>query len=184
MKETLRQRLDSFSDRFEELAMLLSDPEVINNQQRFRDYSREYSELEELVAAWKRYLEVENSIAEAEQLSRDSDPEMRELAEMEILDGREQLEALDVELKRLLIPKDPDDGRGVFLEVRAGTGGDEAAIFAGDLFRMYSRYAEKRGEPRRTRSGFQLPDFGRDDRPRRDRLRHHRARSAGAVRER
>ncbi|HBN60353.1 MAG TPA: peptide chain release factor 1, partial [Halomonas sp.] len=98
-----------------------------------------------LVAAWKRYLEVENSIAEAEQLSRDSDPEMRELAEMEILDGREQLEALDVELKRLLIPKDPDDGRGVFLEVRAGTGGDEAAIFAGDLFRMYSRYAEKRG---------------------------------------
>ncbi|HAY15984.1 MAG TPA: peptide chain release factor 1, partial [Halomonas sp.] len=78
MKETLRQRLDSFSDRFEELAMLLSDPEVINNQQRFRDYSREYSELEELVAAWKRYLEVENSIAEAEQLSRDSDPEMRE----------------------------------------------------------------------------------------------------------
>ncbi|BBI75353.2 hypothetical protein HAALTHF_46330n [Vreelandella aquamarina] len=145
MKETLRQRLDSFSDRFEELAMLLSDPEVINNQQRFRDYSREYSELEELVAAWKRYLEVENSIAEAEQLSRDSDPEMRELAEMEILDGREQLETLDVELKRLLIPKDPDDGRGVFLEVRAGTGGDEAAIFAGDLFRMYSRYAEKRG---------------------------------------
>lgn len=114
MKETLRQRLDSFSDRFEELAMLLSDPEVINDQQRFRDYSREYSELEELVAAWKRYLEVENSIAEAEQLSRDSDPEMRELAEMEILDGREQLEALDVELKRLLIPKDPDDGRGVF----------------------------------------------------------------------
>ncbi len=145
MKETLRQRLDSFSDRFEELAMLLSDPEVINNQQRFRDYSREYAELEELVAAWKRYLDVEQGIADAEQLSRDSDPDMRELAEMEIIEGREQLETLDVELKRLLIPKDPDDGRGVFLEVRAGTGGDEAAIFAGDLFRMYSRYAEKRG---------------------------------------
>lgn len=145
MKETLRQRLDSFSDRFEELAMLLSDPEVINNQQRFRDYSREYAELEELVAAWKRYLDVEQGIADAEQLSRDSDPDMRELAELEIIEGREQLETLDVELKRLLIPKDPDDGRGVFLEVRAGTGGDEAAIFAGDLFRMYSRYAEKRG---------------------------------------
>lgn len=145
MKETLRQRLDSFTDRFEELAMLLSDPEVINNQQRFRDYSREYAELEELVATWQRYRAVEVSIAEAEQLSRDSDPEMRELAEMEISEGNEQLAVLEGELKRLLVPKDPDDGRGVYLEVRAGTGGDEAAIFAGDLFRMYSRYAEKRG---------------------------------------
>ncbi|WP_018916721.1 peptide chain release factor 1 [Vreelandella zhanjiangensis] len=145
MKDTLRQRLDSFTERFEELAMLLSEPEVINNQQRFRDYSREYAELEELVAAWQRYRSVENDIEAAEQLSRDDDPDMRELAEMEISEGREQLEMLDAELKRLLVPKDPDDGRGVFLEVRAGTGGDEAAIFAGDLFRMYSRYAEKRG---------------------------------------
>ena len=145
MKDTLRQRLDSFTERFEELAMLLSDPEVINNQQRFRDYSREYAELDELVAAWQHYRSVEDDIESAEQLSRDSDPEMRELAEMEISDGREKLETLDTELKRLLVPKDPDDGRGVFLEVRAGTGGDEAAIFAGDLFRMYSRYAEKRG---------------------------------------
>lgn len=145
MKETLRQRLDSFTERFEELSMLLSDPEVINNQQRFRDYSREYAELEELVAAWQRYRDVETNMQEAEQLSRDSDADMRELAEMELSEGRERLAELDVELKRLLVPKDPDDGRGVFLEVRAGTGGDEAAIFAGDLFRMYSRYAEKRG---------------------------------------
>lgn len=145
MKDTLRQRLDSFTERFEELAMLLSEPEVINNQQRFRDYSREYAELDELVAAWQRYRGVENDIEAAEQLSRDDDPDMRELAEMEISEGRERLETLDAELKRLLVPKDPDDGRGVFLEVRAGTGGDEAAIFAGDLFRMYSRYAEKRG---------------------------------------
>ncbi|MGE6607173.1 peptide chain release factor 1 [Halomonas sp. NPDC076908] len=145
MKETLRQRLDSFTERFEELAMLLSDPEVINNQQRFRDYSREYAELEELVAAWQRYRDVETNMQEAEQLSRDSDADMRELAEMELSEGRERLAELDIELKRLLVPKDPDDGRGVFLEVRAGTGGDEAAIFAGDLFRMYSRYAEKRG---------------------------------------
>lgn len=145
MKETLRQRLDSFTERFEELAMLLSDPEVINNQQRFRDYSREYAELEELVAAWQRYREIETNMHEAEQLSRDSDADMRELAEMELSEGRERLAELDLELKRLLVPKDPDDGRGVFLEVRAGTGGDEAAIFAGDLFRMYSRYAEKRG---------------------------------------
>ncbi|HSP32491.1 MAG TPA: peptide chain release factor 1 [Halomonas sp.] len=145
MKETLRQRLDSFTERFEELAMLLSDPEVITNQQRFRDYSREYAELEELVGAWQRYRDVETNMHEAEQLSRDSDADMRELAEMELSEGREQLAELDLELKRLLVPKDPDDGRGVFLEVRAGTGGDEAAIFAGDLFRMYSRYAEKRG---------------------------------------
>ncbi|MBE0403807.1 peptide chain release factor 1 [Halomonas citrativorans] len=145
MKDTLRQRLDSFTERFEELAMLLSDPEVINNQQRFRDYSREYAELDELVAAWQRYRSVENDIEAAQQLSRDDDPDMRELAEMEVSEGREQLDLLDTELKRLLVPKDPDDGRGVFLEVRAGTGGDEAAIFAGDLFRMYSRYAEKRG---------------------------------------
>ncbi|WP_235039933.1 peptide chain release factor 1 [Vreelandella profundi] len=145
MKETLRQRLDSFSERFEELAMLLSDPEVINNQQRFRDYSREYSELEELVAAWQQYRDVEANMQDAEQLSGDSDADMRELAEMELSEGRDRLAELDIELKRLLVPKDPDDGRGVFLEVRAGTGGDEAAIFAGDLFRMYSRYAEKRG---------------------------------------
>ena len=145
MKETLRQRLDSFTERFEELAMLLSDPEVINNQQRFRDYSREYAELEELVAAWQRYRDIETNMDEAEQLSRDSDADMRELAELELSEGRERLAELDLELKRLLVPKDPDDGRGVFLEVRAGTGGDEAAIFAGDLFRMYSRYAEKRG---------------------------------------
>ncbi|MGO3058108.1 MAG: peptide chain release factor 1, partial [Halomonas sp.] len=145
MKDTLRQRLDSFTERFEELAMLLSEPEVINNQQRFRDYSREYAELDELVAAWQRYRSVENDIEAAQQLSRDDDPDMRELAEMEVSEGREQLDLLDTELKRLLVPKDPDDGRGVFLEVRAGTGGDEAAIFAGDLFRMYSRYAEKRG---------------------------------------
>ncbi|HAA43921.1 MAG: peptide chain release factor 1 [Halomonas sp. 54_146] len=145
MKETLRQRLDSFTERFEELAMLLSDPDVINNQQRFRDYSREYAELEALVGAWQRYRDVETNMHEAEQLSRDSDADMRELAEMELSEGRERLAELDLELKRLLVPKDPDDGRGVFLEVRAGTGGDEAAIFAGDLFRMYSRYAEKRG---------------------------------------
>ncbi|KPQ23680.1 MULTISPECIES: peptide chain release factor 1 [unclassified Halomonas] len=145
MKETLRQRLDSFADRFEELSMLLSDPEVIHDQQRFRDYSREYSELDELVGAWQRYRRIESDIEAAQQLSQDSDPEIRELAEMEIDDGREQLDTLDTELKRLLVPKDPDDGRGVYLEVRAGTGGDEASLFAGDLFRMYSRYAEKRG---------------------------------------
>ncbi|CAM4029956.1 peptide chain release factor 1 [Vreelandella rituensis] len=145
MKATLRQRLEAFSERFEELSMLLSEPEVINDQRRFRDYSREYAELEPLVDTWTRFRETEGDMEAAEQLSHDSDAEMRELAQMELTEGRARLEALEADLKRLLVPKDPDDGRGVFLEVRAGTGGDEAALFAGDLFRMYARYAEKRG---------------------------------------
>ncbi|MCS2608930.1 peptide chain release factor 1 [Halomonas dongshanensis] len=145
MKDTLRHRLDNFADRFEELAMLLSDPDVIGDQQRFRDYSREYSELEALVETWTRYRGIEEDMDAAEQLAKDSDADMRELAELELEEGKVRLSELDEELKRLLVPKDPDDGRGVFLEVRAGTGGDEAALFAGDLFRMYSRYAEKRG---------------------------------------
>ncbi|GKW48340.1 peptide chain release factor 1 [Halomonas sp. NCCP-2165] len=145
MKATLRQRLDSFTERFEELAALLAEPEVIADQARFRDYSREYAELEPLVACWNDYLGVEADIAAAEGLLTDSDAEMRELAELERAEGQERLETLEAELKRLLIPRDPDDGRSVYLEVRAGTGGDEAALFAGDLFRMYSRYAEKHG---------------------------------------
>ncbi|MFC3283537.1 peptide chain release factor 1 [Litchfieldella rifensis] len=145
MKATLRQRLDSFHERFEELSALLSESEVIADQASFRDYSREYAELEALVATWQEYRAVEGDIEAAEQLAGDSDAEMRELAEMELVAGRERLEVLEEDLKRLLVPKDPDDGRNVFLEVRAGTGGDEAALFAGDLFRMYSRYAEKQG---------------------------------------
>ncbi|MFG6159856.1 peptide chain release factor 1 [Halomonas sp. 1390] len=145
MKATLRQRLDAFIERFEELAALLAEPEVISDQSRFRDYSREYAELEPLVEAWGEYLGVEADIASAEQLLGDADAEMRELAELERDEGRERLEALEVRLKQLLVPKDPDDRRNVFLEIRAGTGGDEAALFAGDLFRMYSRYAEQHG---------------------------------------
>ncbi|MDR5905543.1 peptide chain release factor 1 [Franzmannia qiaohouensis] len=145
MKATLRQRLESFHERFEELSALLAEPEVIGDQKRFRDYSMEYAELDDLVTTWRQYRSVEDDVASAEQLTGDSDAEMRELAELEMADGRERLAALEEELKRLLVPKDPDDGRSVFLEVRAGTGGDEAALFAGDLFRMYSRYAEKRG---------------------------------------
>ncbi|APX93699.1 peptide chain release factor 1 [Halomonas sp. 1513] len=145
MKATLRQRLESFHERFEELSALLAEPEVIGDQKRFRDYSMEYAELDDLVTTWRQYRSVEADVEGAEQLTGDSDPEMRELAELELAEGRERLAALEEELKRLLVPKDPDDGRSVFLEVRAGTGGDEAALFAGDLFRMYSRYAEKRG---------------------------------------
>ncbi|MCC5883504.1 MAG: peptide chain release factor 1 [Halomonas sp.] len=145
MKATLRQRLDGFVERFEELAALLAEPEVISDQPRFRDYSREYSELESLVEAWRDYRATENDLEDAGQLANDSDADMRELVQMELEEGRERLEQLEVLLKQLLVPRDPDDSRNVFLEVRAGTGGDEAALFAGDLFRMYSRYAEKQG---------------------------------------
>ncbi|MGM0983815.1 MAG: peptide chain release factor 1 [Pseudomonadota bacterium] len=145
MKATLRQRLDSFVERFEELSALLAEPEVISDQPRFRDYSREYAELESLVEAWREYCAVEADIASAEQLLGDADAEMRELAELERDEGHDRLEGLEVRLKQLLVPKDPDDRRNVFLEIRAGTGGDEAALFAGDLFRMYARYAEQHG---------------------------------------
>ncbi|NIC04564.1 peptide chain release factor 1 [Billgrantia bachuensis] len=145
MKATLRQRLDGFVERFEELAALLAEPEVISDQPRFRDYSREYAELEHLVEAWRDYRTIENDLEDAAQLADDSDAEMRELVQMELDEGRERLAELEVRLKQLLVPRDPDDGRNVFLEIRAGTGGDEAALFAGDLFRMYSRYAEKQG---------------------------------------
>ncbi|CBV41766.1 peptide chain release factor 1 [Halomonas elongata] len=145
MKASLRQRLDTFAERFEELAALLADPEVIADQPRFRDYSREYAELDDLVAAWRDYRAVEEDIEAAESLADDADAEMRELASMERESGREKLEALETRLKQLLVPRDPDDAGNVFLEIRAGTGGDEAALFAGDLFRMYSRYAELHG---------------------------------------
>ena len=145
MKATLRTRLDGFQERFEELAALLAEPDVIADQARFRDYSREYAELEPLIEAWRSYRRTEDDLEAAEQMREDSDPEMRELAEEEWREAQARLEALDADVKRLLVPRDPDDASNVFLEIRAGTGGDEAALFAGDLFRMYSRYAEKVG---------------------------------------
>lgn len=145
MKATLRTRLDGFQERFEELAALLAEPDVIADQARFRDYSREYAELEPLIEAWRSYRRTEGDLEAAEQMREDSDPEMRELAEEEWREAQARLEALDADVKRLLVPRDPDDASNVFLEIRAGTGGDEAALFAGDLFRMYSRYAEKVG---------------------------------------
>ncbi|SPJ35125.1 peptide chain release factor 1 [Kushneria phyllosphaerae] len=145
MKASLRDRLDGFAERFEELSRLLSDPGVIGDQTRFRNYSREYSDLEALVGQWARYRALEADRDSAHQMLEDSDPDMRAMAHDEIVEIDEHLEALEPQLLQLLIPKDPDDQRSVYLEVRAGTGGDEAALFAGDLFRMYSRYAESRG---------------------------------------
>lgn len=144
MKDTLRARLAMAEERFEELSALLSEPDVIQDQNRFRDYSREYADLEPLITAWRAFSTLEEDMQAARAMADDSDPEMRAMAKEELGVLEEGYEPQVLRIKQLLIPKDPDDERGVFLEVRAGTGGDEAALFAGDLFRMYSRYAERR----------------------------------------
>ncbi|WP_339526692.1 peptide chain release factor 1 [Pseudomonas sp. EA_35y_Pfl2_R111] len=145
MKASLINKLDLLQDRFEELTALLGDAEVISNQPQFRAYSKEYAELEPVYQAFSAFRKVQSDLEGAQALLKDSDPDMREMAEEEVAEAKEQLIELEASLQRMLLPKDPNDGRNVFLEVRAGTGGDEAAIFSGDLFRMYSRYAEKQG---------------------------------------
>ena len=145
MKDSIRTKLETVRDRFEEIAGLLAEPEVIGNQGRFRELSREYARVEPVVDRFRRYEALLRDIAAAEELAHDSDAEVRAMGEEELdaLAGRRE-ELLD-ELQKSLIPPDPYDEANVFLEIRAGTGGDEAAIFAGDLFRMYSRYAERMG---------------------------------------
>lgn len=142
MKASIKAKLESISERYEELAALLSDPGVIGDQNKFRDYSKEYAELEPVVECFRLYQQVLDDIEEAQSLMKDGDADMREMAEEELSAATDRKDALEPELQKLLLPKDPNDGNNVFLEIRAGTGGDEAAIFAGDLFRMYARYAE------------------------------------------
>lgn len=145
MKASLINKLDLLQDRFEEVTALLGDAEVITNQTQFRAYSKEYAEIEPVIVAFREFRKVQADLEGALALLKDSDPDLREMAEEEVDIARARLAELEDSLQRMLLPKDPNDGRNVFLEVRAGTGGDEAAIFAGDLFRMYSRYAEKQG---------------------------------------
>ncbi|AXM97866.1 peptide chain release factor 1 [Pseudomonas plecoglossicida] len=145
MKASLLNKLDTLQDRFEELTALLGDAEVISDQTRFRAYSREYAEVEPVIAAYQGWRKVQDDLEGAQALLKDADPDLREMAVEEVREAKEQLIGLESQLQRMLLPKDPNDGRNVFLEIRAGTGGDEAAIFSGDLFRMYSRYAERRG---------------------------------------
>jgi len=142
MKDSIRTKLDNLKDRFGELEALLSDGEIIANQERFRDLSKEYAEIELVVKNYDRFLTVSSNLQEAREMQKDADPEIRAMAEDEIAKNTEDLETLELELQKLLLPKDSKDRLNVFLEIRAGTGGDEAAIFSGDLFRMYSRYAE------------------------------------------
>ena len=143
MKTSIRNKLDRLAERFEEVTILIASPQVQADQAQFRNLSREYAQLSPLVNCYQKYRRIEMDMAAAEELRQE--PEMAELADEEVATARRQLEEQEPELLSLLLPPDPDDERNVFLEVRAGTGGAEAAIFAGDLFRMYSRYAETRG---------------------------------------
>ncbi|WP_416885360.1 peptide chain release factor 1 [Marinospirillum sp.] len=145
MKTSLLERLEKLAERFEELSALLSDPEVLGQQDKFRQFSIEYAELEPLIQAYQQRQALLVEQEEAELMRQDSDADMRAMAEEEIERVQAALPALEAEIQRLLLPRDPNDSRNVYLEVRAGTGGDEAALFAGDLFRMYSRYAEQQG---------------------------------------
>jgi len=145
VKESIRHKLESVCDRFEELSGLLADPDVIGDQNQFRDYSKEYSRLDPVVKLFEEYNAIDQDIAAAEEMAADDDPEVRSMGEEELESLGERKETLLLDLQKSLIPPDPYDDSNVYLEIRAGTGGDEAAIFAGDLFRMYTRYAETMG---------------------------------------
>lgn len=147
MKKSIETKLLTLKERYEELAALLSDSEIINNQNKFRDYSKEYASLEDIVQCFNHWQEVKSDYEQAQELSEDdsSDQEFKELIKQEIKDKNIELTNLEQELQILLLPQDPNDTRNVFLEIRAGTGGDEASIFTGDLARMYSKYGEKQG---------------------------------------
>jgi peptide chain release factor 1 len=145
LSPSILAKLDDLADRHEELSALLGEAEVVANRDKFTALSREYAELEPVIEKLHAIKALQARSAEAEALQQDDDPEMRQLADDDLQTLRAQLQAAEVAIKALLVPKDRHDGANVFLEIRAGTGGDEAAIFAGDLFRMYSRYAETRG---------------------------------------
>lgn len=145
MKVSMQTKLDRIDARFDELQALLSSPEVINHQEKFRDFSREYAQLEPIVKCYREFKQAEADKETATLMRQESDPDMKAMAEEEIYAARDRMEKLESDLQLLMLPKDPDDSANVYLEVRAGTGGDEASIFAGDLFRMYSRFAETQG---------------------------------------
>ena len=145
IKQSMQDKLLVLAHRYAELGGLLSDATVINDQSRYRQLSQEYAELEPIAQSWQAYQAAQQAVADAKCLLQEDDAEMRALAKDEIATSEATLNELSDQLMRLLIPKDPRDQADVYLEVRAGTGGQEAALFAGDLFRMYTRYAEKMG---------------------------------------
>ncbi len=143
MKASLVRKLEVLHERHQELAALLSDNAVIADSNRFRDCSKEYAQLEPVVSEFNRWKTALDNLAMTEEMLTDSDPSMRDMAREELPDAKQSVADLELSLQKLLLPTDPNDERNVYLEIRAGTGGDEAAIFAGDLFRMYSKYADR-----------------------------------------
>ena len=142
LNASLIKKLDSLYERYEEISSLLSEPEIITNQNKFRDLSKEYANLEPIKEAYQAYKSTQQIILETEEMILSDDSDIKELAEIEQEEAHQNIQKLNDELQILLLPKDPSDDNNVFLEIRAGAGGDEAGIFAGDLFRMYSKYAE------------------------------------------
>ena len=145
MKASIRTKLETLVERYEEVQHLLGDPGVIGNQNKFRALSKEYSQLEEVTKCFQAFQQAQGDLEAAEEMAKEDDAEMREMAQEEIQESKQVIERLNDELQILLLPKDPNDDCNCFLEIRAGAGGDEAGIFAGNLFRMYSRFAEKKG---------------------------------------
>ena len=143
MKESIKNKLASLVERLAELDRQLEDPTVVDNMDNYRKITRESAEIGPVVALYNEYQAIEKDIVAAEEMA--ADPEMRAFAEDEIRAGKAKLDALEVDLQKLLLPKDPNDEKNTFLEIRGGTGGDESALFAGDLFRMYTRFAERNG---------------------------------------
>ena len=143
MIESILTKLGDVSFRYEEIESLLSKPDITSNQEEFIKLSKEYADLSPVVNAFNAFKKAEGDMNEAKVLMKDSDPEIKQMAEMEFEELKQNIDNLENELKRLLLPKDPDDSKDVFLEIRAGTGGDEAALFSGDLYRMYSRLSER-----------------------------------------
>ena len=141
MKPSIEKKLASLAERLVELDRFLADPNVVNDMDSYRKITREHSELTPVVELFKEYRMSEADIAAAQEMA--TDPDMRDFAETEIKAGKAKLDAFEVDLQKLLLPKDPNDDKNIFIEVRGGTGGDESAMFAGNLFRMYTRYAER-----------------------------------------
>ena len=139
------QKLDQLEKRFDELTQQMADPAIISDADQYRKITKAQSDISDIVAKYRQWKKVEDSLSQARQMLADQNAEMRELAEMEVAELEPEKLAIEEELKILLLPKDPNDEKNVVLEIRAGTGGDEATLFAAEIFRMYSRYAETQG---------------------------------------
>lgn len=143
MKDSIRKKLEILVERLEEVNHLISEPEIISNQKKFRSLTKEHAQISPIVEIFIQFCATEGDLIEAKEMISSGDPELKEMGQEELPGLNKEIESLQNDLQKMLLPKDPNDDANIFLEIRAGTGGDEAAIFAGDLYKMYSRYAEK-----------------------------------------